>query len=241
MTLSVFASVLALLIPPVDQDDLITPDLLRYQPYVELFAYAGSVEEIPALRATIERERDQEIEAAKSLEEEWEKNLAAARENLEALNKLSSQDSGSQAKKRSGLHIEIAALERGIREKRLGREQRIPAKYELQLTRLWLAQHWPERRARVLERVRQGQSRDRSHGDVEDVGYRKLAGKVLAWEDVEGVRVMNRERGVMVETRSPDAFYSRLPQLSLEADTAIKEVYSDDDNLEAVFKYLVTK
>jgi ABC-2 type transport system ATP-binding protein len=71
--------------------------------------------------------------------------------------------------------------------------------------------------------------------------YRKLAGRVLAWEDVEGVRVLASENGVMVETRSPDAFYSRLPALSLEDGLAIKAVYSDDDNLEAVFKYLVNK
>ena len=49
------------------------------------------------------------------------------------------------------------------------------------------------------------------------------------------------ESGVMVETRSPDAFYGRLPALSLEDGMAIKAVYSDDDNLEAVFKYLVNK
>jgi len=71
--------------------------------------------------------------------------------------------------------------------------------------------------------------------------YRKLAGRLLAWDDVEGVKVLTKERGVMVETRSPDAFYRRLPALSLEEGTAIREVYSDDDNLEAVFKYLVNK
>ncbi len=71
--------------------------------------------------------------------------------------------------------------------------------------------------------------------------YRKLASRLLAWEDVEGVRVLAKESGVMVETRSPDAFYRRLPELSLEDGTAIREVYSDDDNLEAVFKYLVSK
>jgi ABC-2 type transport system ATP-binding protein len=71
--------------------------------------------------------------------------------------------------------------------------------------------------------------------------YRKLAGRVLAWDDVEGVRVLAGESGLMVETRSPDAFYSRLPALSLEDGLAIKAVYSDDDNLEAVFKYLVSK
>jgi ABC-2 type transport system ATP-binding protein len=71
--------------------------------------------------------------------------------------------------------------------------------------------------------------------------YRKLAGRVLSWEDVEGVRVLAGEGGVMVETHSPDAFYGRLPALSLEDGLAIKAVYSDDDNLEAVFKYLVSR
>jgi ABC-2 type transport system ATP-binding protein len=71
--------------------------------------------------------------------------------------------------------------------------------------------------------------------------YRKLAGRVLEWDDVEGVRVLSREKGVMVETRSPDKFYGQLPELSLQDGLAIKEVYSDDDNLEAVFKYLVNR
>jgi ABC-2 type transport system ATP-binding protein len=71
--------------------------------------------------------------------------------------------------------------------------------------------------------------------------YRKLAARLVALDDVEGVRVMEKEKSIMVETRSPDTFYGRLPQLSLEDGLAIREVYSDDDNLEAVFKYLVNK
>jgi ABC-2 type transport system ATP-binding protein len=71
--------------------------------------------------------------------------------------------------------------------------------------------------------------------------YRRLAARILAWDDVEGVRVIARERKLMVETRSPEAFYARLPALSLEDGTAINEVYSEDDNMEAVFKYLVNK
>jgi ABC-2 type transport system ATP-binding protein len=70
---------------------------------------------------------------------------------------------------------------------------------------------------------------------------RRLAGRLVGWEDVEGIRVLAGDKGIMVQTRAPDAFYGRLPQLSLEDGTAIKEVYSDDDNLEAVFKYLVEK
>jgi ABC-2 type transport system ATP-binding protein len=70
---------------------------------------------------------------------------------------------------------------------------------------------------------------------------RKLAGRVLAWDDVEGVRVRHDQKSIMVETRAPDAFYGRLPSLALEDGLEIKEVYSNDDSLESVFKYLVTK
>jgi len=70
---------------------------------------------------------------------------------------------------------------------------------------------------------------------------RKLAQRLVAWEDVDGIQILPGEEGVLVETRMPDQFYGRLPQLSLEDGTAIGEVYSEDDNLKAVFKYLVTK
>jgi ABC-2 type transport system ATP-binding protein len=69
--------------------------------------------------------------------------------------------------------------------------------------------------------------------------YRRLATRLVAWDDVEGVRVLSDESGLMVQTRAPDAFYGRLPALSLEDGLAITSVYSDDDNLEAVFEYLV--
>jgi ABC-2 type transport system ATP-binding protein len=71
--------------------------------------------------------------------------------------------------------------------------------------------------------------------------YRALAARLVAWEDVEGIKVLGKDRGVLVETHSPDRFYGRLPGLALEDGLAIREVYSEDDNLEAVFKYLVNK
>ena len=71
--------------------------------------------------------------------------------------------------------------------------------------------------------------------------YRALAAKVVGWEDVEGVKVLARERALMVETRQPDVFYGRLPALALQDGVGLREVYSEDDNLEAVFKYLVSR
>jgi ABC-2 type transport system ATP-binding protein len=71
--------------------------------------------------------------------------------------------------------------------------------------------------------------------------HRALASRLLAWEDVEGLKIMDAKKSLLVETRVPDAFYGRLPALSLEDGLAIREVYSEDDNLEAVFKYLVNR
>lgn len=68
---------------------------------------------------------------------------------------------------------------------------------------------------------------------------RRLAAKLVTFEDVVGVELSRKDDSILVETRAPDAFYARLPSLALEGDTPIEQVESEDDNLEAVFRYLV--
>ncbi len=70
---------------------------------------------------------------------------------------------------------------------------------------------------------------------------RALAAKLVRYEDVVGVELRRDDGSILVETRSPDAFYGRLAKLALEPDTRVDSVASDDDNLEAVFKYLVSQ
>lgn len=67
--------------------------------------------------------------------------------------------------------------------------------------------------------------------------YRELAARLASYADVDGISFL--KSGLMVETRQPDVFYARLPELATEDGLALREVYSEDDNLEAVFKYLV--
>jgi ABC-2 type transport system ATP-binding protein len=69
--------------------------------------------------------------------------------------------------------------------------------------------------------------------------YRELAARLAGCADVDGIKFLDRESGLLVETRQPDAFYARLPAYALEDGLSLREVYSDDDNLEAVFRYLV--
>ncbi len=67
---------------------------------------------------------------------------------------------------------------------------------------------------------------------------RALARRFLAEDDVISLRF--EADAVIVETGRPDAFYARLTDLAASGDAGpIEEVTSPDDNLQAVFKYLV--
>jgi ABC-2 type transport system ATP-binding protein len=67
---------------------------------------------------------------------------------------------------------------------------------------------------------------------------RALARQFLTEDDVRSLRF--DEDAVIVETVKPDAFYMRLTSLAASGDLGeIREVTSPDDNLQAVFQYLV--
>jgi ABC-2 type transport system ATP-binding protein len=67
---------------------------------------------------------------------------------------------------------------------------------------------------------------------------RQLAREFLAFDDVLSLKF--EENAVVVQTGRPDAFYARLTDLAASgAAGTIHEVTSPDDNLQAVFQYLV--
>jgi ABC-2 type transport system ATP-binding protein len=67
---------------------------------------------------------------------------------------------------------------------------------------------------------------------------RALARAFLAGDDVISMRF--EDGAVLVETARPDAFYARLTDMAASGEAgSIEEVTSPDDNLQAVFRYLV--
>jgi ABC-2 type transport system ATP-binding protein len=67
---------------------------------------------------------------------------------------------------------------------------------------------------------------------------RRLARAFLAAEDVISLRF--EEQAVVVQTARPDVFYARLTDLAASGEAGVvSEVTSPDDNLQAVFQYLV--
>jgi len=67
---------------------------------------------------------------------------------------------------------------------------------------------------------------------------RALARRFMAEDDVLSMKF--EPGAVIVETSQPDSFYARLTELAASGEAGqIDEVQSPDDNLQAVFKYLV--
>ncbi len=68
---------------------------------------------------------------------------------------------------------------------------------------------------------------------------RGLAAALVGFPDLESVRFRPDGDGLTVESRKPDDFYGRLPALMLDRGIELEEITSPDDNLQAVFHYLV--
>ena len=68
---------------------------------------------------------------------------------------------------------------------------------------------------------------------------RLLASILIKYEDVDSVKFDAQDGGLVIETKKPDDFYSQLPDIILGNNIKVKNLHSPDDNLQAVFQYLV--
>ena len=178
MSLYMVFAVLAVLPQPDPEIPPIAPIRLEERlamPYVELLEPATySHDEIGNVRSRLQHERDEKIKATSKTEKQWKSELNAARAELEELNQNGSFDTPGSRGRRSQLHVDIGALERGIRQMAEEQKTTIPAEYNKQLTKLWLIEHWPEQRKVIVRHIDQGEGRKRPHGDVEDIGFREI-------------------------------------------------------------------
>lgn len=132
-------------------------------------------DEVKSLRSMIERARDEHTNTCKREEKTLRTQLNAARNDLKDLNKSSSRDDTITADSRSHLHTQISALEQVLLEKQRECKHTIPSTFEIQLSKVHLLERWPERRRQNVDEIEKGLARHRKHGDIDDIGYRKLA------------------------------------------------------------------
>jgi len=147
------------------------------RPYAALFDTSGprsSPREARQLRSILQREKKQQIETCERDEKRLHSQLDSARKGLKELNDAAPRDNRDMASSRESLHNNITALEQNSRDKKRECEHVIPAEFEIKLAKAHLSEHWPNRRKHTIGKIEEGRARERKHGDVEDIGYRKL-------------------------------------------------------------------
>jgi Peptidase family M48 len=155
----------------------LTPHDQLGRPYVALFDTFGvssSPIEVKLLRPSIEQEKKQEIDRCEKDEKRLQAQLESVRKGLKILNETAPRDTRTMATSRDSLHSNITALEQNLRDKKRECEHTIPATFQLKLAKVRLLEQWPQRRNETIRKIEQGRARQRKHGDVEDIGYRKL-------------------------------------------------------------------
>jgi len=156
--------------------DKLSPREQLERPYVALFNLTNpgySSHDVKSLRAEIEREQKEQTRACDVEQSRLRTEMKSNRSGLKNLN-TSPTDSAGTAAIRSKLHSDISTIEQTLRDKKRECEHAIPARFEITLAKMRILEHWPDERERTLQRISQGHARERKHGDIDDIGYRKL-------------------------------------------------------------------
>jgi hypothetical protein len=146
--------------------------------YLDLLEIAAalpfSASEIEAYKQSLEREKEAEKKRLEQEEKSLKAQIEQARQQLAALNKRASRDTKDMAAERNQWQCRIYKLERDLTEKKAAREHGLPLTYDNKKAKLELLQQWPTKQKEIADIIASGRARQRPHGDVEDIGLRKV-------------------------------------------------------------------
>jgi beta-barrel assembly-enhancing protease len=148
------------------------------RPYLALAQESPSLSfthaELDEFRKQLDKQRKSEKERLIKEEKELDKRLGELRDQLASLNREASTDSPKSAEVRRNVHCEILRLEKTRREKRVERETGMPVAFDNKLAKVDLIEKWPTQKISIAQTIADGKARQRTLGDIEDIGIRKV-------------------------------------------------------------------
>jgi len=170
-----WAIVLILIVPMPSFTQTLLEQLDRpYAAFYETAGFSYSSHDAKSLRSMLEHDRDQQLFACQNEEKRLKGQLESAQDGLKELNAASAHDTLPAADARSKLHSRISALQQVLKEKGRECKHTIPSSFETQLAKVHVLRAWPRQREHNIRILEMGNARLRKHGDVDDIGFRKL-------------------------------------------------------------------
>jgi ABC-2 type transport system ATP-binding protein len=90
-----------------------------------------------------------------------------------------------------------------------------------------------------VERIRDLIDQHPHHIFIRTKDIKKLSARLIGEPFVESVRKYEAHPGIMIETLRPNEFYTKIPKIILDEKIEVESMGSQDDSLDAVFRYLV--
>lgn len=105
--------------------------------------------------------------------------------------------------------------------------------------RIMLVNHGQLLAEGVVHEIRELIEEQPRHVRLRVPARRDLSNRLIQFPEVQTIRFGDTEDELIIQTLSPDQFFSRLNRLVLDDGFDIQEVVTLDDNLQSVFEYLV--
>ncbi|MCL5744675.1 MAG: M48 family metalloprotease, partial [Acidobacteria bacterium] len=133
-----------------------------------------SHKQIENYRKIVEKQKKEDLETLEAERKRLRSEDEQARAQLERLNKAASSDTADMKRQRRELHCRLADIAHSLADLKTQTSISIPATYANKFTKLDFAEIWPARVSEVDDAIKYGRARDRHHGDIDDIGIRRV-------------------------------------------------------------------
>ena len=156
-------------------------DPLLKKPYLELLELAPTLQftsrQFDQVRNRLKDEEKAEKDQLKSREENFEKQIKAAQDQLKQLNAKDAIDTEETKTQHQATHCQIQNYQDELAKTKIERQTAVPVEYENYNAKLDLVEKWPAAKQEIAQMIATNQAHTRKWGDAQDIGFRTIEDK----------------------------------------------------------------
>jgi Zn-dependent protease with chaperone function len=162
-------------------EDTSDVDPLLKKPYLELLELAPTLRftsrQFDQVRNRLKDEEKAKKDQLKSREENFEKQIKAAQDQLKQLNALATIETEEIKTQRKAIHCQIQTYQDELAKTKIERQTGVPVEYENYNAKLDLIEKWPAAKSEIARMIATNQAHTRKWGDAQDIGFRTIEDK----------------------------------------------------------------